>query len=144
MIVFTGKISMWLVFKNDTNSPYLNLWNPFNHWPKIYSNFPAYLRSLLSRLARSGGINNTKSIKKCGTTHCLSFQSTYEAHYNNVIITSLTIVYWTVYSRRTSKKISKLCVTGLCARNSPGTGEFPAQRTSDAESVSIWWRHHAL
>ena len=23
-----------------------------------------------------------------------------------------------------------------------GTGEFPAQRASDAENVSIWWRHH--
>ena len=41
-----------------------------------------------------------------------------------------------------SKKISKLCVTGLCAGNSPVTGEFPTQRASDAENVSIWWRHH--
>ena len=23
------------------------------------------------------------------------------------------------------------------------TGEFPAQRASNAENVSIWWRHHA-
>ena len=22
------------------------------------------------------------------------------------------------------------------------TGEFPAQMTSNAENVSIWWRHH--
>ena len=22
------------------------------------------------------------------------------------------------------------------------TGEFPAQRASNAENVSIWWRHH--
>ena len=29
--------------------------------------------------------------------------------------------------RRRSKKTSKLLVTGLCAGNSPGTGEFPAQ-----------------
>ena len=43
-----------------------------------------------------------------------------------------------------SKKTSKLCVTGLCAGNSPGTGEFHAQKSSDAENVSIWWRHHAL
>ena len=28
--------------------------------------------------------------------------------------------------------------------NSPVTGEFYAQRTSNAENVSIWWRHHAL
>ena len=41
-----------------------------------------------------------------------------------------------------SKKTSKLCVTGLCAGNSPETGEFPAQMASNAEDVSIWWRHH--
>ena len=23
-----------------------------------------------------------------------------------------------------------------------GTGEFPAQMASNAENVSIWWRHH--
>ena len=66
-------------------------------------------------------------------------------HYKNVImnamtsqITSLTIVYSTVYSRRRSKKISKLRVTGICAGNSPVTGEFPAQRASNAGNVSIW------
>ena len=41
-----------------------------------------------------------------------------------------------------SKKTSKLRVTGLCAGNSPVTGEFPAQMASNAENVSIWWRHH--
>ena len=44
--------------------------------------------------------------------------------------------------RRRSKKISKLRVTGLCAGNSPETSEFPAQMASNAENVSIWWRHH--
>ena len=44
--------------------------------------------------------------------------------------------------RPRSKKISKLRVTGLCAGNSPVTGEFPAQRASNAENVSVWWRHH--
>ena len=44
--------------------------------------------------------------------------------------------------RRRSKKTSKLRVTGLCAGNSPETGEFPAQMASNAENVSIWWRHH--
>ena len=43
--------------------------------------------------------------------------------------------------RGRSKKTSKLRVTGLCAGNSPLTGEFPAQRASNAENVSIWWRH---
>ena len=46
--------------------------------------------------------------------------------------------------RRRSKKTSKLRVTGLCAENSPVTGEFPAQMASNAENVSIWWRHHVL
>ena len=46
--------------------------------------------------------------------------------------------------RRRSKKTSKHRVTGLCAGNSPGTGEFPAQMASDAEYVSIWWRHHGV
>ena len=44
--------------------------------------------------------------------------------------------------RRRSKKTSKLRVTDLCAGKSPGTGEFPAQMASNAENVSIWWRHH--
>ena len=28
--------------------------------------------------------------------------------------------------------------------NSQLTGEFPAQRASNAENVSIWWRHHVM
>ena len=44
--------------------------------------------------------------------------------------------------RHISKKTSKLRVTGLCAGNSLVTGEFPEQRASNAENVSIWWRHH--
>ena len=44
--------------------------------------------------------------------------------------------------RRRSKKTSKLRVTGLCAGNSLVTGEFPAQRASNAENIFIWWRHH--
>ena len=58
-------------------------------------------------------------------------------------ITSLTIVYSTVYSDADQRKqASKLCATGPCEGNSPVTGEFPAQRASDAEKVSISWRHH--
>ena len=43
---------------------------------------------------------------------------------------------------RRSKKILRPRVTGHCAGNSPVTGEFPAQSSSNAENVSIWWRHH--
>ena len=144
---------------------------------------------------------STLSWKKLGTWVRMFFWVTSMTlnkchHYNDVImgtiaskITSLTIVYSTVYSdadqrkhqssaslafvrgihrepmksphrgpvicfhlmtssfvlwifRRTSKKTSKFRVTGLCAGNSLGTGEFPTQMASNAENVSIWWRHH--
>ena len=42
--------------------------------------------------------------------------------------------------RRRWKKSSKLRATGLCEGNSPVIGEFPTQRASNAENVSIWWR----
>ena len=41
-----------------------------------------------------------------------------------------------------SKKASKPSDTVLCEGNSPVTDEFPAQRASNVENVSIWWRHH--
>ena len=44
--------------------------------------------------------------------------------------------------RRRSKKISKLRVTGLCEGNSPVNS--PHKRSSNAENVSIWWRHHVV
>ena len=39
--------------------------------------------------------------------------------------------------RHKPKKTSKLHVTGICAGNAPVTGEFPTQRASNAENVSI-------
>ena len=47
-------------------------------------------------------------------------------------ITNLAIVYSTVYSGADQS---------LSEGNSPVTGGFPA---SNAEHVSIWWRHHAF
>ena len=46
------------------------------------------------------------------------------------------------FFKRRLKKTSKLGVAGLCEGNSTVTSEFPAQRTSNTENVSIWWRHH--
>ena len=74
-----------------------------------------------------------------------------ERHYNDVImgamapqITSPTIDYSTMYSRRRSKKKTELRVTGLCEGNSPVTGVFPTQKASNAENVSIRWRHRGV
>ena len=50
-------------------------------------------------------------------------------------ITSLTIVYSTVYSDTDQRKHQSSA--------SPETGEFPAQMASNVEDVSIW-RHHGL
>ena len=44
--------------------------------------------------------------------------------------------------RSRPKKTSKLCITGLCEENALVAGEFPIQRVSNAENVSIWWCHH--
>ena len=35
-------------------------------------------------------------------------------------------------------------VIGLCAGNSPVTGEIPAPMASNEENVFIWWRHHDI
>ena len=54
-------------------------------------------------------------------------------------ITSLTIVYSTVYSdvdQRKHRSSTSLAFVG--------TGEFPAQMASYAENVFIWWRHHEM
>ena len=65
-------------------------------------------------------------------------------HYNDVImsamasqISSLTIVYSTVYSGVDHRKKSKLHVTSLCEGNSPVTSEFPAQKASNAECFHL-------
>ena len=52
-------------------------------------------------------------------------------------ITSPTIVYLTVYSGADQRKHDFPRYWP-----SPVTGEFPAQMVSNAENVSIWWRHH--
>ena len=56
-------------------------------------------------------------------------------------ITSVMIVYSTVYLGADQGKHQR-CVTSLCTRNSPVTGEFIAQMASNAENVAVWWRHH--
>ena len=60
----------------------------------------------------------------------------YECH-------GVSIIYPTVLLGADHKK-SMLRITGLCEGNSPMIGEFPAQRASNVENVSIWWRHHVM
>ena len=51
-------------------------------------------------------------------------------------ISSLTAVYSTVYSGAGQRKHQSSASLAFV------TGEFPAQMASNAENVSIWWRHH--
>ena len=44
--------------------------------------------------------------------------------------------------RYRSKETSKFHIICLCEGNSRVTSEFLAPRCSNAENVSIWWRHH--
>ena len=71
-----------------------------------------------------------------------------QVHYTDVImsamasqITSLTTVYSNVHSGADQRKHQTPRHWPLCG-NSPVTGEFPAQKASNAKNVSIWWRHH--
>ena len=50
----------------------------------------------------------------------------------------------TVCSAVGIKKTPKLHVTGLCEGNPSVTGGSPSQKASNAETVSIWWRHHVI
>ena len=81
--------------------------------------------------------------------YCLGNDLAY--HYNDVIIsamasqiTGVSIGLLNHLFRHRSKKTSELRVTGLCAGNSPVTGECPAQTARNAENVSIWWRNHVI
>ena len=65
-------------------------------------------------------------------------------HYNDVTmgriacqITSLTIAHSTAHPDEDQRKHQKLRVTGFCAGNSPGTGEFPGQMASNAECFHL-------
>ena len=69
-------------------------------------------------------------------------------HYDDVImgaiaslITSLTIVYSTGYSDADQRKHQSSASLAFVWGIHRG---FPAQMASNAENVSIWWRHHAM
>ena len=96
--------------------------------------------------------NKLRYLWGCRNKDLISDWESISFHYNSVImgamasqITSLTIVYSTVFFFQAQiKEKTKLRVSGLCAGNSPVTGEFPAQMASYAENVSIWRRHHVI
>ena len=68
-------------------------------------------------------------------------------HYGDVItgalssqITGASIFPWTVQAHIKEKMLR---FSGFRDGNSQVTGEFALKRDSNAENVSIWWRHHS-
>ena len=58
-------------------------------------------------------------------------------------ITGVSIVYSTVYSGTNHRK-HQTPRHWPFAGKTPVTSEFPAQKASNAENVSIWWRRHGV
>ena len=67
----------------------------------------------------------------------ISLQWRYDGHYSVLNHQRLYCLLSRLF-RRWSMITSKLGVTGPCVGNSPVTGEFPTQRASNKENVSIW------
>ena len=92
-------------------------------------------------LLKTSPLSPASNKKTKANIHVKGIYSHFKIHYSDVIIgamaSQMTIVYSTVYPGAVKKKTSKLRVIGLCAGNSPVTGEFPAQMASNAENVSI-------
>ena len=58
-------------------------------------------------------------------------------------ITSLALFTQPFIQTQIKENIKALRHWPLCGEFT-GTGEFPAQKASYAENVSIWWRHHVM
>ena len=81
----------------------------------------------------------------------INFDDNTKRHNSDVImsemasqITGIAIACWTVCSGADQRKKLKPRIAGLCEGNQAVTGGFPSHMTSNAENVSIWWRHHGF
>ena len=70
-------------------------------------------------------------------------------HYNDAImsviasqITGVPIVYLTVCSGADQREHQSSASLAFVGGIHTVTGDFPVQRASNAENVSIWWRHY--
>ena len=80
-----------------------------------------------------------------------TFLQLYILHYSDVImdmmasqITSLTIVYSTVYSDADQRKHQSSALLAFVRGIHRWPVNSPTQMTSNAENVYIWWRHHVI
>ena len=91
---------------------------------------------------------NNREYTLCRSHMCCHWPKMKSFHYCDTIMTkmasrntNLTVVHSIVYSDADQRKHQSSAWLAFVWEFT-GTGEFPAQRASYAEDVSIWWRHH--
>ena len=123
---------------NQHSIDFYDIFSRFSHWVARQS-YDWYNWSNVSKvtlkMGKNGAVTNNKT--RIALLWCHNGRDGVSNHQPHQCLLNRLF-------RRRSKKTSKLRVTSLCAGNSPGTGKFPAQMASNAENVSIWWRHHGI
>ena len=100
------------------------------------------LNIVLAKLAHLGVagtismIFNSITPRGCGSHYCDVIMRALAAK-----ITGVSIVYSIVCAEAGQRKRQRSAWLGFVKGNSPVTGEFSAQKASNAENVSIRWRH---
>ena len=100
--------------------------------------------------SRKGAETEKSSIRD--TSHYHKPRKFTDLHYSDVIMSTMASQF-TELNSPTSRVFTQPFIQAQINENIkalrhwplwgwPVTGEFPAQRASNAENVSIWWRHH--
>ena len=142
---------------NQTIIASYNGLSPARHQTIIWTNDGSFsIKSYQNSMNLKGKYNNLHTMNEFEHVVFYMADSMVEEWWN-VSLCCVVVSYWPIVSPsftlewrhderdrlfRRRLKTSKLRVTGLCEGNSPVKGEFPTQRASNAENVSIWWRHH--
>ena len=138
------------------SSKYLVVWFISNAWC-AYVHITAYVVSKLNSIQLNSNNPICVAITSKAVSCCITFSirtlaykvtcllgmgSIFQANRTAILYHQPCDCLLNRLLRRRWKKTSKLRVTGLYEGNSLVTEEFSAQRASNAENVSIWWRHH--
>ena len=129
-ISYTGKMSSLYWIRALVFNCFQSYWNRYLilslswHEPKI-NNFTIRIKGM-------------KTSKKSLKYEYIDITSAVYSRYfsNDYILNSRLFIQ--LFIQTQFKDTSKLRVTGLYVGNSPVTNEFPAQRASNEENVSIW------
>ena len=131
--------------------PVSKAWNTPTDYPKlilvIWYEWQKYINTFINQMSKHIELSIYSALFVCHGHFVWIHHSTLLWHHNGRDGVSNHQLHDCLLNRSfrcKSKKTSKLRFTGLCVGNSPVTGEFPAQKASNAQNVSIWWRHHEM